>query len=71
MPFVTKEFMKLMNLAIWKKTKSPPPSKYFSGINKIWYGTYFYIPRYPAGGGYIVCVRLSMSASLTTYAIPP
>jgi hypothetical protein len=24
----------------------------FSGINKIGYGTYFYTPRYPVGGGY-------------------
>jgi hypothetical protein len=36
-----------------------------------WNGTYFYTPRYPAGGGYIVYVRLSVSASLTAYAIPP
>jgi hypothetical protein len=42
-----------------------------SGINKIWYDTYFYTLRYPAGGGYIVYVRLSVSASLTAYAIPP
>jgi hypothetical protein len=27
--------------------------------------------RYPAGGGYIVYIRLSVSASLTAYAIPP
>ena len=47
------------------------PSKKISGINKIWYGTYFYTPRYPAGGGYIVYVRVSVSASLTAYAIPP
>ena len=49
----------------------PPPSKIFSGINKIWYGTYCYTTRYPAGGGYIVYVHLSVSASLTAYAIPP
>jgi hypothetical protein len=41
-----------------------PPSKKISGFNKIWYGTYFYTPRYPAGGGYIVYARLSVSASL-------
>jgi hypothetical protein len=48
-----------------------PPYKKNSGINKIWYGTYCYTPRYPAGGVYILYVSLPMSASLAAYAIPP
>jgi hypothetical protein len=28
-----------------KKNPNHPPSKKISGINKIWYGTYFYTPR--------------------------
>ena len=38
------------------------------------YGTHFFLETSacdPAGGGYIVYVRLSVSASLTAYAIPP
>ena len=31
--------------------KKSPPSKQISGINKIWYLTYVYTPRYPVGGG--------------------
>jgi hypothetical protein len=40
-------------------------------FDKIWYGTYLYTLRYPAGGGYIVYLRVSVSASITAYAIPP
>ena len=52
----------------YKKKPNHPLSKKISGINKIWYGTYFYTPRYPAGGRYIVYVRHCLcNSSLTTW----
>jgi hypothetical protein len=49
-----------------KKTQIPP-----SVLIQFDTAHIFYTPRYPAGGGYIVYVRLSVSASLTAYATPP
>jgi hypothetical protein len=50
-----------------KKTQITPPPV----LIKFDTAHILYTPRYPAEGGYIVYVPLSVSASLTAYAIPP
>ena len=53
-----------------KNNKSPPPPKMFPVLMKF-DTAHIFIPPLSSGRRYIVYVRLSVSASLTAYAIPP
>ena len=64
-------FSPLIPFHIKKKTQIIPPPKKIPVLIKFDTAHIFYTPRYPAGGGYIVYVRLSVSVSLTAYSIPP
>jgi hypothetical protein len=64
-------FSPLIPFHIKKTLQIIPPPKFFPVLIKFDTAHIVYTPCYPAGGGYILYVRLSMSVSLTAYAIPP
>ena len=60
----------LIPFYIKKKQQITPPPKMFPVLMKF-DTAHIFIPPLSSGRRYIVYVRLSVSASLTAYAIPP